>query len=212
MVETILKEAKKQALHEFKTFPRKIQIKLKNTSEDEITVLARLLNIKYGDYDEIFDVRDTKKLKSDLLSFFVISKEVYDTEMNFQEHGYNAQIRRIMLQFLAVKKIDYLQKRIDAINDTQMPMAKEKIEWLGTTAQLGYLVQQLIEKKYILESKKISKRRLALLFFEAFQIMNLTKTDETTFVYFYNQVLKSPGFTSSGKEWVTIKKNLSTKV
>ena len=185
-VETILKEAKKQASSEFRSFSGEIQLELQNTIEDENTVLKRLLNIEFGNYVKILNVRDTKKLKPGLLSHFVNIKDVYDKEMNFQQDGYDGQLRRLMLQFLTVKKIDYLKGRINAIEDVQPTMTREKLQFLGSPHDFAVLIKALVAYLYIEPPKPKKgkaenyKKQLSNLCFELFHIRDLKGTGVTT--------------------------------
>lgn len=195
-VETILKEAKKQALSEFRSFPSLIQIELQNTIEDEITILTRLVNIEFGKYDKILNVRETKKLKLHLLHFFIRTKEVYDKEMKFQQEGYDAQLLRLKRQFLTVKKIDYLKERIDAIKDTQIPVTIEKLRFLGRPCDFAVLINALVDNKYIappLPKKGKAenfKRQLAILCHSLFHIPDLKGTGETSVDNLYEEFKK----------------------
>jgi len=216
VVETIVKEAKKQALQEFKTFPNEIQIELQNTIEEENTVLTRLINTEFRNYDTNTNVRDTKKLKSYLLSFFVSNKEVYDNEMNFQEDGYNSQLRRLMLQFLAVKKIDYLKERIKAIEETEKTEKREKLRFLGRPCDFGVLINALVEADYIKppEPKKGKKSdfkmQLARLCHNLFYIPDLKGTGETSFDNLYGEI-KKPTNSEDSDFFKIVRKNRNIK-
>lgn len=198
IVERIIPEAKKEALASFKSFPKQVKTEMQISANEEATLLTNLLTIENAKYDKSSNIKDLKKFKSDLLVFFIRSKEIYDNDMNLNANGYIAQRQRIMEQFLALKKIEYLKNKINRISDSELPpLQQEKIKWKGKPSEFGFLINELIAKGYIEPptpirgSKTQYKRQLAKLCFAAFRLPNLDGTGETTIDNLYEE-LKNP--------------------
>jgi hypothetical protein len=211
IVERIIPDAKKESLELFKSFSKQVKTELEFSALDEATVLTNLLTIENSNYDKILNIKDFRKSKSLLLDFFINSKEIYDNEMNFNEDGYQAQLRRICVQFLSLKKIEYLKKRRDELSETHIQPKGTKINWLGQPSQLGYLFLELIDKQYIEETgkekSKKSLRQIARLIYDAFRIKDFNNTGETTFENFYKEMYKN-SLTTGGRECFRIKKTI----
>lgn len=211
MVEKIIQEAKKDASESFKSYPKQVKTEIHFSALDEITVLTNLLTDENSKYEKSLNIKDQKKFKSDLLDLFIRSKEVYDNEMKSNEDGYDAQCRRIMDQFLALKKIEYLKKLKDQLSESEDPPLGVKINWLGQPSQLGYLILELIDKKYIEETgngkSKKSLRQVARLIYDTFSIKDFNNTGETTFENFYKELYKN-SLSDGGRECFRIKKTV----
>jgi hypothetical protein len=210
IVEKIIPEAKKEAFKQFKSFPKQVKTEIQFSAVDESIVLTNLLTVENVKYEKSQNIKDLKKFKSDLLIFFIGSKQVYDNDMNFNEHGYDAQCRRIMEQFLALKKIEYLKKLRNQLSESHELPIGSKINWLGQPSQLGYLIKELIEKKYIENPGKgksdKSLKKIARLIYNTFSIKDANGVGETSFDNFYKEIWGN-SLSFAGKAWVKIKEN-----
>lgn len=211
IIERIIPEAKKEALESFRSFPKQVKTEMQFSSLDRATVLTNLLTLENVKYEKSLNIKGLRKFQSDLLDFFIGSKEVYDNEMNFNEDGYNAQRRRIMVQFLALKKIEYLKNLRAELSESHKQPIGIKINWLGQPSQLGYLVLELIDKQYIEKpgngKSKKSLRQVARLIYDTFRIKDFNNTGETTFENFYKELYKN-SLSDGGQDFIRIKKTI----
>lgn len=198
IVEKIIPEAKKEALQEFKLFSKYVINKLEFSANDEAIVLTNLLTVECTQYEKYFNVKDFKTFKSNLVNHFIKTTEVYDSEKNFNEDGYNAQRRGIMEQFLRLKRIDYLKKLIEQKTKSEKPpQQQEKIKWKGKPSEFGFFINELIINGYIEPplpnkgAKTHYKKQLAKLCFAVFSILNLNGTGETSEDNLYEELKKS---------------------
>lgn len=207
IVEKMIPEAKKEASESFKSFPKQVKTEIQFSAIDEATVLTNLLTVENTKYEKSSNIKDLKKFKSNLLDLFIRSKEVYDNEMNFNEDGYNAQCRGTMNQFLALKKIEYLKKLRNQLSESHELPIGIKIKWLGQPSQLGYLINELIDKKYIENPGKgksdKSLKQIARLIYNTFSIKDADGNGETSFDNLYKE-LYANSLSIVNKEWVKI--------
>lgn len=211
IAEKIIPEAKQEAQESFKTFPKQVKTEMEFSANDRATVLSNLLTVENARYEKSLNIKDLKKFKSDLLDFFIGSKEVFDNDMNFNADCYNAQRRRIMDQFLVLKRIEYLKKLRNQLSESHEQPVGTKINWLGQPSQLAYLILELIDKQYVEETgkgkSKKSLRQLARLIYDTFRIKDFNNTGETTFENFYKELYKN-SLSDGGRECFRIKKTI----
>jgi hypothetical protein len=195
IIERIIPEAKKEALESFKSFPKQVKTEMQFSSLDEATMLTNLLTDENIKYDKSLNINDLRKFKTDLNKFLLESKEVFNNDMTLNDYGYEGQRRRIMLQFLALKKIEYLKKQLDKIAQSeQLPLKQEKIKWKGKPSEFGFLINELISNGYIEPPMPIKgdknkfKKRLTKLCYNAFRIPNLDGSGETTEDNLYEEI------------------------
>ena len=178
-------------------------------SPNEANELNNQLTIESGNYDIHKNVRDNKSLKSKLLDLYINSIDVYDRNEKLSQEGYDAHKQSLMVQFLTLKKIEYLKKLISELSESNEPPKGSKINWLGQPSQLGYLINELIDKHYIESPGKgttrKSLRQIARLVYDTFSIKDFSKEGETSFENFYKELYKN-SLTSSGRDWLKIKK------
>ena len=208
IIEVIIPDAKKAALIEFKNYTKLLKIKLK-ISPNEANELNNQLTIESGNYDIHKNVRDYMNLKIKLLNLYINSIDIYDRKEKFNQEGYDAHKQSLMVQFLTLKKIEYLKKLISELSESKELPIGTKINWLGKPSELGYLINELIDKHYIESPGKgttrISLRQIARLVYDTFSIKDFSKEGETSFENFYKEVRKN-SLTSAGREWLTIRK------
>lgn len=208
IIEVIIPDAKKAALIEFKNYTKLLKIKLK-ISPNEANELNNQLTIESGNYDIHKNVRDNKSLKSKLLDLYIKSIDVYDRNEKLSQEGYNAHKQSLMVQFLTLKKIEYLKKLISELSESKELPIGTKINWLGKPSELGYLIKELIDKHYIENpGKEINQktlRQIVKLVYNTFRIKDYKNEGETSFENFYKEVRKN-SLTSAGREWLTIRK------
>lgn len=206
IIEVIIPDAKKAALIEFKNYTKLLKIKLK-ISPNEANELNNQLTIESGNYDIHKNVRDYMNLKIKLLNLYINSIDIYDRKEKFNQEGYDAHKQSLMVQFLTLKKIEYLKKLISELSESHELPIGSKINWLGQPSQLGYLIKELIEKKYIENPGKgksdKSLKKIARIIYNTFSIKDAKGVGETSFDNFYKELWNNSLSTES-KKWVKI--------
>lgn len=205
----------KEAVKLFDGYEQFVDTEVEFTALDKKTVLVNLLTKETAEYKKRHNVKNIDIAKLSNINDFMSRNVLCDDNLNLYRDDIEGYRNAIKDQFFTLKKIDYLKSIIKDIDD--FSDIKEKIVWLGTPSQLGFLIKELIEKGYIEKadegkiSGKKSVREISKIIYNTFKILDLSGEDETTFDYFYKQCGKSNSLTGSATELFRVKKNPKPK-
>jgi hypothetical protein len=209
----MMHQAKKDATAQFKSYPGTVKIGLEYETDDAETILTRLLNVENRNYDKYLNIKAFRRAKTHLLDLFIRTKEIYDDTMNFNQHGYDAQLQKIVDQLLVLKKINYLKDQLSKVESTKIGKPKEKIQWLGTPSEFGFLFNELERAGYIKKANHKRQKNIAswsqtsTLLFDAFSVPNQAKDGETSEENLRKE-LSTPSITSRETGFIKITRTI----
>ncbi|NVN97145.1 hypothetical protein HXX01_02850 [Candidatus Nomurabacteria bacterium] len=205
IVERMIKEAKAEANEMFQAWKKKFPLELILSYEDEMVVIKRILSLEFPKYNKELNILDIRHVKEQKVKMLSSSNNVLDNELNFIKDGFEAHKQIFIDQFFVLKKIEFLKNKLAILQEADEPAHNAKIKWYGKASQMGYLINLLMDTKYIeKDGRKLgqkSLRKIARIVYDAFSIPDLQKKGETTFENFYKE-LYANSVTSGHQDWV----------